>query len=81
MYEYNKIYREKNKFRLQPANPTLFPVYRKEVEVQGIVVKIIRNLDNQIKKEKVSDKKFKRRIEARIKKQNCKMQSDHYYSR
>ena len=44
-----KIYREKNQFRLQPANPTLFPIYRKEVEIRGIVVKIIRNLESQIK--------------------------------
>lgn len=38
-----KIYRENNRFRLQPANPTLFPFYRKEIEIRGIVVKIIRN--------------------------------------
>lgn len=41
-----KIYREKNKFRLQPANQTLLPLFRKEVEIRGIVVKIIRNLEN-----------------------------------
>lgn len=40
-----KIYREKNRFRLQPANPALLPFYRKEVEIRGVVVKIIRNLD------------------------------------
>ena len=43
-----KIYKEKNRVRLQPANQTLLPFYHKEVEVRGIVVKIIRNLDNQI---------------------------------
>ncbi len=58
-----KLYREKDRFRLQPANPTLFPFYRKEVEVRGIVVKIIRNLESQIEKEKVSDDKYKRRID------------------
>jgi len=41
-----KLYREKGKFRLQPANPTLFPIYRDEVEVRGVVVKIVRNLEN-----------------------------------
>lgn len=40
-----KIYREKNRFRLQPANPALSPFYRKEVEIRGVVVKIIRNFD------------------------------------
>jgi len=58
-----KIYREKNRIRLQPANPTLFPLYRKEVEIRGIVVKIIRNLETQIEKEKVKDEKYIRRID------------------
>ena len=40
-----KFYRERNRIRLQPANPDLFPIYRKEVEVRGVVVKIIRNFD------------------------------------
>lgn len=41
-----KIYQEKNKFRLQPANQTMLPIYRKEVEVRGVVVEIKRNLEN-----------------------------------
>jgi len=40
-----KIYREKNRFRLQPANQALLPFYRTEVEIRGIVVKIIRELE------------------------------------
>ncbi len=39
-----KIYKEKNKIRLQPANQTLKPFYRKNIEIRGIVEKIIRNL-------------------------------------
>ncbi len=58
-----KIYREKNRFRLQPANPSLFPVYTKEVEVRGVVVKIIRNLEKKIDKDDISDKKLQRRID------------------
>lgn len=58
-----KIYREKDKIRLQPANPTLFPFYRKEVEVRGIVVKIIRNLESHTEKEKAKDEKYTRRID------------------
>jgi len=41
-----KIYREKGRIRLQPANQAMLPIYRKEVEVRGIVVKIVRNLEN-----------------------------------
>lgn len=57
-----KLYKEKGKFRLQPANPTLFPIYREEVEVRGIVVKIIRNLEAQFDKEQ-SKEKYARRID------------------
>jgi repressor LexA len=39
-----KIYIEKDNIRLQPANPKYEPIYRKEVEIRGVVVKIIRNL-------------------------------------
>ena len=56
-----KIYREKDRFRLQPANPTLFPIYTKEVEVRGVVVKIIRNFESQIEKESASDFRLQRR--------------------
>lgn len=40
-----KFYREKDRIRLQPANLSLFPIFRKEVEIRGIVVKIIRNFE------------------------------------
>lgn len=43
-----KIYREKSKFKLQPANQSLLPFYRNEVEIRGIVVKIIRNLNPDV---------------------------------
>jgi len=58
-----KIYREKDRFRLQPANPSLFPIYTKELEVRGIVVKIIRNFERQVEREKASDHKLQRRID------------------
>jgi SOS regulatory protein LexA len=41
-----KIYKERGRVRLQPANSDLFPVYRKEVEIRGVVVKIMRNFDS-----------------------------------
>lgn len=39
-----KYFQEKERIRLQPANPEYSPIYRKEVEIRGKVVKIIRNL-------------------------------------
>ncbi len=43
-----KLYREKNKFKLQPANQSMLPFYRTEVEVRGVVVKIIRNFQEEV---------------------------------
>lgn len=40
-----KYFQEKERIRLQPANPEFSPIYRKEVEIRGKVVKIIRNLN------------------------------------
>jgi len=38
-----KIYVENDSIRLQPANPKYKPFFRKEVEIRGVVIKIIRN--------------------------------------
>lgn len=39
-----RIYKEKNRFRLQPANQNILPIYRNEVEIRGIVTQVIRNM-------------------------------------
>ena len=39
-----KIFKEKGKIRLQPANKNLRPFFRKKVEDRGVVEKIIRTL-------------------------------------
>lgn len=39
-----QFYREKNRVRLQPANPKYKPIYTTNVEIQGIVVGVIRRL-------------------------------------
>ncbi len=39
-----KLYKEKKQFRLQPANQQMLPFYRKEVEIRGVVINVIRNL-------------------------------------
>lgn len=40
-----KIFREKNRIRLQPANPKLKPLYVKAVIIQGKVISAIRNVE------------------------------------
>lgn len=39
-----KLFKEKNGFRLQPANQSILPLYRDEVEVRGVVWAIYRDL-------------------------------------
>lgn len=46
-----KIYKEKNRIRLQPANPKLKPLYVKEIVIQGKLISTFRNLEEQEKKE------------------------------
>ncbi len=46
-----KIFKEKNRIRLQPANPKLKPFFVKEVIIQGKVISTFRNLEEQKKKE------------------------------
>jgi len=43
-----KIYRERNRFRLEPRNSTMLPLFRKDVEVRGVVVQIISNISSDI---------------------------------
>ncbi|MEA3249410.1 MAG: transcriptional repressor LexA [Patescibacteria group bacterium] len=38
-----RLYKEKGKIRLQPANSTMKPIYVKSVDVQGVVRGVIRN--------------------------------------
>ncbi|MBL7197936.1 MAG: transcriptional repressor LexA [Candidatus Omnitrophica bacterium] len=47
-----KIYREKNRFRLQPANSSIEPIYAKELIVQGKVISVIRHFEES--KEEIS---------------------------
>ena len=59
-----KFYRDKKGFRLEPRNQNMLPFYRKEVEVRGVVVQIVRNINESINKEgTVSQQKFLRIID------------------
>lgn len=46
-----KIYKEKNRIRLEPANPKLKPLYVKEVIIQGKVISTFRNIEEQENKD------------------------------
>lgn len=46
-----KIYREKNRFRLQPANTNIKPIYTKELTIQGKVTSVIRSFKESPKTE------------------------------
>jgi DNA (cytosine-5)-methyltransferase 1 len=50
-----KLYREKNRFRLEPRNSSMLPFFRKEVEVRGVVVQVISNISSE-PKETISQK-------------------------
>lgn len=39
-----RYYREKNRIRLQPANPDYKPIYTTNVQIQGVVIGIIRRM-------------------------------------
>ena len=61
-----KIYKEKNRFRLQPANPNMKPIFTKNLIIQGKVISVIRNYKKsqigkkikvKIKKDEVLEKK------------------------
>jgi DNA (cytosine-5)-methyltransferase 1 len=42
-----KLYKEKTRFRLEPRNQTMLPFFRKEVEIRGVVVQVIRNIQSE----------------------------------
>ncbi len=42
-----KIYQEKNRFRLQPANPTMKPIFTKELVIQGKVISVLKNFEEK----------------------------------
>ena len=56
-----KLYREKNRFRLEPRNSSMLPFFRKEVEVRGVVVQVISTISSKPegKTFKKADRRFK----------------------
>lgn len=56
-----KLYREKNRIRLEPRNPSMQPLFRTDVEIRGVVVQVISNINNnpQNKPEKKTKHGFK----------------------
>lgn len=41
-----KLYREQNRFRLEPRNSSMLPFFRKNVEIRGVVFQIISNISD-----------------------------------
>ncbi|MCX6757683.1 MAG: transcriptional repressor LexA [Candidatus Nomurabacteria bacterium] len=57
-----KLYKENGKFRLQPRNPYMKPLFRTEVEIRGVVVQIVSNfnkVEDTIKNIKKAKQKFR----------------------
>ncbi len=52
-----KIYREDKKIRLQPRNPNMKALFRTDVEIRGVVVQVIRDINTE--EEKKPQKKTK----------------------
>lgn len=42
-----KLYREKNRIRLEPRNPNMLPIFRKDVEIRGVVVQVISDINDK----------------------------------
>ncbi len=43
-----KLYKERRRFRLEPRNPNMEPLFRTHVEVRGVVVKVISNIQDEV---------------------------------
>lgn len=43
-----RLYKEKDGFRLQPANPNIAPIFTRELLVQGKVMSVLRNIENEL---------------------------------
>ncbi len=54
-----KLYKEKNRFRLQPRNQAMLPLYRKEVEIRGVVIQVIRRIETKFIDKTLAHKKRK----------------------
>lgn len=52
-----KLYTEKNRFRLEPRNPHMSPLFRTDVGIRGVVVQVISNINNEPAKEVIKKSK------------------------
>jgi len=67
-----KIYREKNGFRLQPANPNLKPIFTKELVIQGKVISVIRTF-KELKEKTALEKDTKLQQHENLNKKSKKL--------
>lgn len=66
-----KIYKEKNRVRLQPANPKLNPFFVKNVLIQGKVISTIRTIEERVKKEKKEEPVYYEKPGFKLYQANC----------
>lgn len=52
-----RLYTEKDRYRLEPRNPNMKPLFRTDVEVRGVVIQVISNPNNEPKE--IEQKKTK----------------------
>ncbi len=45
-----RLYTEKTRYRLEPRNPNMKPLFRTDVEVRGVVIQVISNPNNEPRK-------------------------------
>tara|TARA_R110000824_G_scaffold401771_1_gene615340 strand:- start:50090 stop:51682 length:1593 start_codon:yes stop_codon:yes gene_type:complete len=60
-----KIYRERDRYRLQPSNQALLPFYRKDVEIRGVVIQVIRNIKPKMDNKKKTGTRQSKAIKMR----------------
>jgi len=51
-----KIFKERDRFRLQPANPNIKPIFTKELVIQGKVISVLKNFEDKIEKIEIPQK-------------------------
>ena len=71
-----RLYKEKDGFRLQPANPNIEPIFTKELLVQGKVTSVMRNVDNELVATPIQKNKNYIRSDEYVSEDSLKILSD-----
>ncbi len=66
-----KIFKEKNRIRLQPANPALKPLYVKSVIIQGKVISVFRRMDVENEEDGITKFLYYQKPKFKLYQANC----------